>query len=74
MIQQEVLDEIVREMGFTKLKPKHLEAIVAVASGNDTLVSLPMVYSKSVVVMQSPRSYLRAVESYGRSLLLLLEL
>ena len=47
---QQALDEIVTEMGFTKLKPKQLEAIVAVVSGNDTFVSLPMGYGKSVVV------------------------
>ena len=35
---------------FTNLKPKELEAIVAVVSGNDTFVSLPMGYGKSVVV------------------------
>ena len=46
---QQALDEIVREMGFTKLKPKQLEAIVAVVSGNDTFVSLPTGYGKSVV-------------------------
>ena len=46
---QQALDEVVREMGFTKLKPKQLEAIVAVASGNDTFVSLPTGYGKSVV-------------------------
>ena len=45
---QQPLDEIVREMGFTKLKPKQLEAIVAVVSGNDTFVSLPTGYGKSV--------------------------
>ena len=39
---QQVLDEIVREIGFTKLKPKQLEAIPAVVSGNDTFVSLPL--------------------------------
>ena len=46
---QPALNEIVREMGFTKLKPKQLEAIAAVVSGNDTFVSLPMGYGKSVV-------------------------
>ena len=46
---QQALDEIVREMGFTKLKPKQLEAIVAVVSGNDTFVSLPTGYGKSVI-------------------------
>ena len=35
-------------MGFTK--PKQLEAIVAVVSGNGTFVSLPTGYGKSVVV------------------------
>ena len=42
---QQALYEIVREMGFTRLKPKQLEAIVAVVSGNDTFVSLPMGYA-----------------------------
>ena len=41
-VLQQPLDEIVREMGFTKMKPKQLEAIVAVVSGNDTFVSLPI--------------------------------
>ena len=50
MIQQ-ALHEIVREMGLAKLRPKHLEAIIAVVSGNDTFVSLPMGYGKSVVVL-----------------------
>ena len=37
-VVQQALHEIVREMGFTKLKPKQLEATVAVVSGNDTFV------------------------------------
>ena len=53
-VLQQPLDEIVREMGFTKLKPKQLEAIVAVVSGNDTFLSLPTGYGKSVVVVSLP--------------------
>ena len=41
---QQALNEIVREMGFTKLKPKQVEAIVAVVSGNDTFVSFSGVW------------------------------
>ena len=49
VIQQD-LDEIVREMWFTQLKPKQPDAIVAVVSGNDIFVSLPTGYGKSVVI------------------------
>ena len=58
MIQQ-ALDEIVREMGFTKLKPKQLEAIAVVVSGNDTFVSLPTGYGKSVVVSLLAPTYVQ---------------
>ena len=39
LVIQQALDGIVREIRFTKLKLKQLEAIVAVVSGNDTFVS-----------------------------------
>ena len=56
---QQALDEIVRQMGFTKLKPKQPEAIVAVVSGNDTFVSLLAGYSKSVVVNILAHTYVQ---------------
>ena len=58
-VLQHALDEIVREMGFTKLKPKQLEAIIAVVSGNDTFVSLPKSYGKSVVVSLLAHTYVQ---------------
>ena len=56
---QQALDEIVREMGFTKLKPKQLEAIVVVVSGNDTFGSLPTGYDKSIVVSLPAHTYVQ---------------
>ena len=58
-VLQQPLDEIVKEMGITKLKPKQLEAIVAVVSGNDTFVSLPTGYGKSVVVSLLAHTYVQ---------------
>ena len=58
-VLQQPLDEILREMGFTKLKPKQLEAIVAVVSGNDTFLSLPTGYGKSVVVSLPAHTYVQ---------------
>ena len=56
---QPALDEIVKEMGFTKLKPKQLEAILAMVSGNDTFVSLATGYGKSVVVSLLAHTYVQ---------------
>ena len=53
-VLQQPLDEIVREMGFTRV-----EAIVAVVSCNDTFVSLPTGYGKSVVVSLPAHTYMQ---------------
>ena len=62
-VLQQPLDEIVREMGFTKVKPKQLEAIVAVVSGNGTLIRVFTYGLRQISRRQSPRSYLHAVEA-----------
>ena len=46
---QQALDEVLRETGFTQLRPKQREAIEAFVSGKDVFVSLPTGYGKSVI-------------------------
>ena len=71
---QQALDEIVRKMGLTELKPKQLEAILAVVSGNDTFLSLPTWVTASQSSSFSSLILTRSGK-YGRSSLLpLLEL
>ena len=46
---QQALDEVLRETGFTQLRPKQREAVEALVSGKDVFVSLPTGYGKSVI-------------------------
>ena len=46
---QQALDEVLRETGFTQLRPKQREAIEAFVSGKGVPVSLPTGYGKSVI-------------------------
>ena len=49
-----VIHDVSIELGFTSLKPKQKEAIVAFVLGNDTFVSLPTGYGKSVIFAMLP--------------------
>ena len=46
-----ILDEIVREMGFTKLKLKQLDALLAVMSGTDTLCPYLLVMASQLFTL-----------------------
>ena len=46
---QQALDEVLREITFTELKPKQREAIEAFVSEKDVFVALPTGYGKSVI-------------------------
>ena len=46
---RQALDKVLRDTGFTQLKPKQREAIEAFVSGKDVFVSLPTGYGKSVI-------------------------
>ena len=56
---QQALDEIVTEIGVYEAEAKELEVIVAVVSGNDTFVSLPTGYGKSVVISLLAHTYVQ---------------
>ena len=46
---RQALDEVLKEISFTELKPKQREAIEAFVSGKDVFVALPTGYGKSVI-------------------------
>ena len=46
---ERVLLEVSEELGFPSLKVKQKEAVRAFVKGNDTFVSLPTGYGKSVI-------------------------
>ena len=46
---RQALDEVLKEISFTELKPKQQEAIEAFVSGKDVFVALPTGYGKSVI-------------------------
>lgn len=46
---EEVVAESARQLGFNTLKDKQLEAVCTFISGNDTFVSLPTGYGKSII-------------------------
>ena len=48
-VVQRVVNDTVREMGLSTLKPKQMEAVLAFLDGKDTFVSLPTGYGKSVI-------------------------
>ena len=49
-----VLEDVAKELGFPSLKSKQKDAIVAFVLGNDTFVSLPTGYGKSVIFAMLP--------------------
>ena len=46
---EQALSEAITEIGLEQLKSKQKEAIKAFVEGNDTFVSLPTGYGKSVI-------------------------
>ena len=46
---EKLIGECARQLGYDSLKEKQLEAIVSFVRGNDTFVSLPTGYGKSIV-------------------------
>ena len=49
MEAKRALMEATKEIGIKALKPKQEEAILAFMAGNDTFVSLPTGYGKSLI-------------------------
>ena len=52
------------ELGYDRLKEKQLEAAMLVLSGNDTLVSLPTGYRKSIIYAVLPRAFDKYIGTY----------
>ena len=53
----ESVRESAKELGYDRLKEKQLEAAMSVLSGNDTFVSLPTGYGKSIIYAVLPRAF-----------------
>ena len=55
----EVITEVAEQIGFSDVKAKQREAILAFLSGKDTFVSLPTGYGKSLIFALLPRVFNR---------------
>lgn len=46
-----------KQLGYDKLKPKQIEALTSFLQGNDTFVSLPTGYGKSIIYAALPYAF-----------------
>ena len=46
---KQLIVDYARQLGYDRLKEKQLEAITSYIQGNDTFVSLPTGYGKSII-------------------------
>lgn len=46
---KQLIVDCARQLGYDRLKEKQLEAITSYIQGNDTFVSLPTGYGKSII-------------------------
>ena len=46
-----------KQLGYDKLKPKQIEALTSFLQGNDTFVSLPTGYGKSIIYAALPFAF-----------------
>ena len=62
---EQAMMEVASAMGFSELKEKQVEAILALVSGKDVLVSLPTGYGKSVIYGILPLLFNNSKASYN---------
>ena len=57
MDMETAVRESARDLGYDKLKDKQKEAVMSILQGNDTFVSLPTGYGKSIIFAMLPGAF-----------------